>query len=87
MRKALFIVLGILAFFGLLTYLTLGGKRVRVEVCMEHSGRRACRIASGRDEATATRTAIDNACAEIAFGVTENGQCTRSNPVSSRVVE
>jgi hypothetical protein len=87
MRNALVIVLGILAFIGLLTWLTLGGKRVRVEVCMEHAGRQACKVASGRDESAATRTAIDNACAEIAFGVTENGQCTRSNPVSQRVIE
>ena len=43
MRNALLIVLGILAFIGLLTYLTLGGKRVKVEVCMEHSGRRPAR--------------------------------------------
>jgi len=87
MRNVVFILLGILAFICLLAYLTLAGNRVKVEVCMEHSGRTACKVASGRDQAAATRAAIDNACADIAFGVTENGQCTRSNPVSVRVVE
>ena len=82
MRNALFIILAILAFMGLLTYLTLGGSRVKVEVCMQFQGRQSCKVASGRDEMVATRTAIDNACALIAFGVTDNGQCTRSQPVS-----
>jgi len=86
MRNAVFIVLGILAFVCMLAYLTLSGKRVKVEVCMEHAGRTACKVASGRDQTAATRAATDNACADIAFGVTENGQCTRSNPVSVRVV-
>jgi len=86
MRNALLIILGIAAFIAVLTYLTLGGKRVRVEVCMSHSGRQACKVASGRDQTAATRTAIDNACADIAFGVTENGQCTRSTPISVRVL-
>ena len=87
MRNALFILLGVLAFIGLLTFLTLGGKRVKVEVCMEYKGRRACKVASGHDQLAATRTAIDNACADIASGVTETGQCTRSAPASLNVVE
>jgi hypothetical protein len=87
MKNALFILLAIVAFIGLLTFLTLGGKRVKVEVCMEYKGRRACKVASGRDQMTATRTAVDNACADIASGVTETGQCARSAPASLQVVE
>ena len=84
MKKAGLAVAGILAFLGLLTYLTLSGRNARVEVCMQHRGQQACRSASGATRDAAVRTAIDNACALIAFGVTENGQCSRSRPVSIR---
>jgi hypothetical protein len=82
--KALLVIVGVFAFVGLLTWLTLGGRKVRVEVCMEHRGQQSCKTAVAADDIQALRTAIDNACGEIAHGVTENGQCTRSKPLSVR---
>ena len=87
MKKVLLGVLGAAAFIGLLTWLTVGGDKVRVEVCMQHRDRSACKIAVGDTRDAAIRTGIDNACALIAFGVTENGQCSRSQPLSVRVLE
>ena len=82
--KVVWILAGAAAFVALLAYLTVSGNKVRVEVCMEFQGRQSCRVASASTEPEALRTAVDNACATIAFGVTDNGQCTRSRPVSIR---
>jgi hypothetical protein len=76
------IVLGIIAFFGLLVYLTLGPKQNRVEVCVEFQGRTNCRIASGPTRESALRTATDNACATIASGMTETMACGHKPPTS-----
>jgi hypothetical protein len=85
-RKLLLAILGIGAFIALLTALTLSGRRVRVEVCMEYRGRQNCKTASGADQQAAVRTATDNACADIANGMTESIQCTNSRPVSVRIL-
>jgi hypothetical protein len=69
-------------FIGAMTYMMLGQRKKRVEVCMGFQGRTACKIASGETRDDAIRTATDNACALIAFGVTDNGQCGRSAPLS-----
>jgi hypothetical protein len=86
-KKALLVILGIGAFIALLTALTLSGRKVRVEVCMEYRGRQRCKVASGPDQQTAIRTATDNACADIASGMTESIQCTNSRPVSARILD
>jgi len=71
-----------LLFLGVMTFMMLGQRKNRVEVCMGFQGRTACKIASGETRDEALRTASDNACALIAFGVTDNGQCGRSQPLS-----
>ena len=76
------IVIGIIAFFGLLAYLTLGSKQHRVEVCVEFQGRTNCRVASGPSRESALRTATDNACATIASGMTEAMACGQKPPTS-----
>ncbi len=78
------VLVGILIFvalMGLLLYstLTLGG--THVEVCMAFNGQQSCRTASGSNREQATRTAIQNACGEIASGVTDSLACERSEPV------
>lgn len=80
--KVLAVILGVAAFFGLLAYLTIGGKQQRVEVCVEFQGRKNCRIASGATRETAQRTATDNACATITSGMTESMACGHNPPVS-----
>jgi hypothetical protein len=78
------VLIGLLIFaalMGLLVYstLTLGGQRV--EVCMQFRGQQSCRTASGSTREQALRTALQNACAEIASGVTDSLACERSEPV------
>jgi hypothetical protein len=52
----------------------------RVEVCIEYNGRKACRTASAATREQARRTATDNACAQIASGMTDSIACTNTMP-------
>ncbi len=82
MRKFLFAIAGIVVFVGLLVYMTVGQKRMRVEVCMTYQGRQNCAKASAETREQALRTATTNACALIASGVTDSLACERGTPVS-----
>jgi len=75
-------VTAFLVFLGVTTYMMVGDRKNRVEVCMEFQGRSACKIASGSTKETAQRAATDTACALIAFGMTDSQQCSHSKPVS-----
>ena len=86
-RNAILGLLAVVVFVGLLVYLTLGQKQIRVEVCVEFQGRKNCRIASGPTQEQATRTATDNACATITSGMTESMSCGTRPPVSVRVLQ
>jgi hypothetical protein len=52
----------------------------RYEACMTFNGQTNCRTASGSTEAFAMRTAVSNACAAIASGVTDSIGCEQSRP-------
>jgi hypothetical protein len=80
--KIVFVLLGIGVFIGVLTYLTIGEKQLRVEVCVEFQGRKNCRIASGTSREAALRAATDNACATITSGMTESMACSHNPPAS-----
>lgn len=82
--KAGIIIVGILAFIGILTYLSIGQKQHRVEACVEFQGRKNCRIASGPTREQALRTATDNACATITSGMTESMSCSQTPPVTTK---
>lgn len=84
MKKTAIALAAVAAFIALLVYLTMGNKRVRVEVCVAYQGRTACRTASGESRESAQRTATDNACAQIASGMTDSMACTSRPPVSLR---
>lgn len=78
------VLVGLLIFAGLLALIvystfTLGGQRV--EVCMQFNGNQSCRTAKGSTKELALRTAIQNACATIASGVTDSLACERAEPV------
>jgi hypothetical protein len=83
-RNAVLALIAVVSFVGLLVYLTMGQRQVRVEVCVEFQGQRNCRTASGPTEEQAIRTATDNACATITNGMTESMTCGRSVPSSVR---
>jgi len=65
-----------------LVYTTIGNNRYRCEVCMVYGGRQACRTAAASTEEHAERTARENACAEIASGVTDSMACENRQPAS-----
>ena len=65
-----------------LVYTTMGNSRYRCEVCMVFHGKQACRVAGASTEAQAQRTATENACAEIASGVTDSMACESTQPAS-----
>jgi len=80
----LLIAAGFVLFLGVTTYLMLGNRKNRVEVCMGFQGRQACKTASGETKEAALRTATDTACALISSGVTDTQACTRGEPISVR---
>jgi hypothetical protein len=65
-----------------LVYTTLGNARYRCEVCISFQNRSACRTAKAATEAQALRTASENACAQIASGVTDSIACENTPPQS-----
>lgn len=70
----------VIAFLALIAYSTLHGPRYRVEVCMAYQGRSACKTVSAKSEQAALRSASENACADLASGVTDTMRCEQSQP-------
>jgi hypothetical protein len=70
-----------------IVYSTLNLAKYKVEVCMEYNGATNCRAASGSTRQDTLRTAVTNACATIASGVTESQQCEHSEPVNVRWIK
>jgi hypothetical protein len=80
------VLLGIVfvaAVLALIIYLTMNMASHRVAVCMEYGGHTSCRTAAGSTQEFALRTAIQNACAEIASGVTDSIRCEHSEPTKT----
>ena len=83
MKKAALIgIVFLLAVAGALYYSTTSLAKHRVEVCMEFNGMRSCRTVSGPDKKDTLRTAVSNACATIASGVTDSIACGQTEPKS-----
>ena len=77
-------ILFVVVVLTVIVYSTLNLAKFKVEVCMQYNGATSCRTASGATRDETLRTAVTNACALIASGMTESGQCERSQPVSVR---
>lgn len=80
--KIALVILGVVVFFGMLAYMTMGQRQFRVEVCMEFNGRQNCGTAAGATKQGALRTATENACGMIASGVGETIACGNKTPQS-----
>ena len=78
------IVLGVfaLATIGLLVVGVRESLSTGCEVCITYQGRTACRAAIGATQDEATTTAIQNACAFLAAGMTQTVQCQNRPPDS-----
>jgi hypothetical protein len=71
-------LVGLAAIVTVVVYTSLDVGAVRCEVCITFEGRQACRAVDGATEAEAQQSAINNACALLASGV------TRRWPASAR---
>ncbi len=76
-----------LAMMVLLVYTMLQQAQVSCEACVTFQGRTQCRSAVGPDREQATRTAIDNACAFLATGMTDSIRCANTPPDSVQCEE
>lgn len=72
----------VVAFLIALVYTTMGTNPYRCEVCISFHNRSACRTAGAPTEAQALRAATENACAQIASGVTDSMACENTPPES-----
>ena len=81
-KKALLVVGAALALVSLMTYLTMSGKEVSCEVCVEFRGATECRRASGKDRLEAETAAASTACGLISGGVTDGIACNNTPPKS-----
>jgi hypothetical protein len=80
-KTGLWIVLAFAVAFAAIMYTsTRNLSSYRVEVCIEFDGRSACRTASAATREQAQRTATDNACAQLASGMSQSIQCTNTRP-------
>jgi len=75
-------VLFVAVVVGFIVYSTLNQERIRCHVCMTFNGRQDCRTASAANRQEALRTAVSNACAQLASGVTDSIQCENTKPDS-----
>lgn len=84
MRSGLFTVLGILGLGALLYYGAQQEAQVECDLCLRFKGFEECRTGVGADRDAAMMSAVTNACALIANGVTQTMQC-HATPASSVV--
>jgi hypothetical protein len=80
------VLIGVVFAAGMLVLIVLAVRssfKHTCEVCVAFDGRTECRSASGRTPEEATRTAIDNACAFVASGMTDTVACTTGTAPTS----
>jgi len=83
MKKTVWLAVAFaVAVVGLVIFSSFQGERVSCRICIVFNGRRDCRTASAANRMEAQRTATTNACAQLASGVTESGQCENTPPES-----
>lgn len=87
MKIGLIIAVFVVLFVGLMAYSTMHGPKYRAEVCVEFSGRKACKTVSAKSDEAAVRAGMDGACADVASGVTETMRCVGAQPASVKWLE
>ncbi len=81
MKKPVLIgIIFVAVVLGAIIYSSMNLSKYRVEVCMTFNGNSSCRTASGKTQDETLQTAITNACADIAGGVTDSIACERTAP-------
>ncbi|MCU1335088.1 MAG: hypothetical protein JWO19_669 [Bryobacterales bacterium] len=80
-------VIFVLLVLGVIVYSTMTLAKHRVEVCIQFNGRTNCKTASATTEEFAHQAAVNNACGEIASGVTETVACEHTPPIKVTVLK
>ena len=80
--RTLGVVLGAVAFVGLLSWMTLRQQDAVCRVCMSLDGRIQCSRVSARTRDDAMRGAIQTACGTLSTSVTNELACQRETPRS-----
>lgn len=83
-KTTLAVVIFVVVVLALVLFSTLSLGGYSCEVCMEFRGQSRCRGAKGSTADEARRTAVDNACAFLASGVTDSIACANTPPQSVR---
>ena len=76
------ILIGGLAFVGILIYSSFEQNRFHYQVCVNFHGRQECATASGRTQEDAVRAAQEIDCSALANGRDENMVCLATVPSS-----
>ncbi len=76
------IVLLVLGAVGYIVTSSIATSKLSCEVCIDFKGRKACRTARGPTREEAIQTALNNACAQVVNGRTENILCGGSAPAT-----
>ena len=84
MSRGLATGLAIVAFTGLLAWLSLRGGGAECEACMAWEGRRHCTSVRGESREAAQEAAIRGACGVLGGSMTGELACTRRAPESLR---
>jgi hypothetical protein len=79
-RNAIVTLVVLTPIFGFVVYSSFQVSDFECEVCMTFEGRDVCRTTTGKTEVEGMRTGIDNACAQLASGVTDSMRCGRTQP-------
>jgi len=78
----LMLVVGVIAAILYIVTSSMGTSKLSCEVCIDFKGQEACRTARGSTREEAIQTALDNACAQVVSGRTENIACGGTEPTS-----
>jgi hypothetical protein len=81
------VVVGGIAFFAVLIYLSMRQTRMEYEVCMAYKGGSHCATASGASYDEAVRSAQEIDCQMLASGRNETMVCLATQPTSIRQVQ
>ena len=79
-RSTLLLVFAVLLFMVFVVYRSFFVADFQCTVCVDFRGQSACRTVEGSTEHDALMGATNNACAQLASGVTDSIACERTQP-------
>jgi len=83
-RSGWIVASALILFIAFVVYRSLHSSGHRCSVCINFRGQEVCRTVDGATEQEARSSAITNACAFLASGVTDSLACERTQPTTTR---